>query len=210
MWSIEHCRTQALGGHLYQCQNCASNVPLYNSCLSRFCPTCQGPAQYQWMAQRQQRLLPTHYFHPVFTLPAELRPLAWRHKAVVFDLLFAAAAHTLIDLCRDPTHLGAEIGLSLVLHTWTRELTFHPHVHGILPGGGLDTITDRWVACDKQFLIHVEVLSPVFRGIKPSWRIAVGDIVSSPPKPYGGCVQKGSTPCGLPAASRNGWKLAFP
>lgn len=164
LWSIAHCRTPTLGGHLYQCQTCGSEVPLYNSCLSRFCPTCQGPAQYKWMAQRMQRLLPTHYFHPVFTLPAELRPLAWRHKPVVFDLLFAAAAHTLIDLCRDPTHLGAEIGLSLVLHTWTRELTFHPHVHGILPGGGLDTTADRWVSCDKQFLIHVDVLSPVFRG----------------------------------------------
>ena len=164
MWSIEHCRTQTLGGHLYQCQTCATEVPLYNSCLSRFCPTCQGPAQYKWMAQRTQRLLPTHYFHPVFTLPAELRPLAWRHKAVVFDLLFAAAAHTLIDLCRAPAHLGAEIGVTLVLHTWTRELTFHPHVHGILPGGGLDTAADRWVACDQEFLIHVDVLSPVFRG----------------------------------------------
>ena len=164
MWSIEHCRTHTLGGHLYQCQTCGSEVPLYNSCLSRFCPTCQGPAQYKWMAQRTQRLLPTHYFHPVFTLPAELRPLAWRHQALVFDLLFAAAAHTLTDLCRDPTHLGAEIGLTLVLHTWTRELTFHPHVHGILPGGGLDTAADRWVACAKEFLIHVDVLSPVFRG----------------------------------------------
>jgi len=164
MWSIEHCRTQTLGGHLYQCQTCGSEVRLYNSCLSRCCPTCQGPAQYKWMAQRMQRLLPTHYFHPVFTLPAELRPLAWRHKAVVFDLLFAAAARTLIDLCRDPTHLGAAIGLTLVLHTWTRELTFHPHVHGILPGGGLDTAADRWVACAKEFLIHVDVLSPVFRG----------------------------------------------
>jgi hypothetical protein len=164
MWAIEHCRTQTLGGHLYQCQTCGSEVPLYNSCLSRFCPTCQGPAQYKWMAQRTQRLLPTHYFHPVFTLPAELRPLAWRHKALVFDLLFAAAAHTLIDLCRDPHHLGAEIGLTLVLHTWTRELTFHPHLHGILPGGGLDTAADRWVACAKEFLIHVDVLAPVFRG----------------------------------------------
>jgi len=164
MWSIEHCRTQTLGGHLYQCQTCGSEVPLYNSCLSRFCPTCQGPAQYQWMAQRTQRLLPTHYFHPVFTLPAELRPLAWRHKAVVFDLLFAAAARTLLDLCRDPQHLGAAIGVTLVLHTWTRELTFHPHVHGILPGGGLDPAADRWVACDKEFLIHVDVLSAVFRG----------------------------------------------
>ncbi|MGH8700641.1 MAG: IS91 family transposase [Burkholderiales bacterium] len=168
MWAIEHCRTQTLGGHLYQCQTCATEVPLYNSCLSRFCPTCQGPAQYKWIAQRQQRLLPTHYFHPVFTLPAELRPLAWRHKQVVFDLLFAAAARTLIDLCRDPTHLGAEVGLSLVLHTWTRELTFHPHVHGIFPGGGLytapDPHDDRWIACDKEFLIHVDVLSRVFRG----------------------------------------------
>ncbi len=164
MWSIEHCRTRTLGGHLYQCQSCASKVPLYNSCLSRFCPTCQGPAQYQWIAQRTKRLLPTHYFHPVFTLPAALRPLAWRHKAVIVDLLFAAAASTLSDLCRDPTHLGAEIGLTLVLHTWTRELTFHPHVHGILPGGGLNTAADRWVACDHEFLIHVDVLSPVFRG----------------------------------------------
>lgn len=168
MWSIEHCRTQTLGGHLYQCQTCGSEVPLYNSCLSRFCPTCQGPAQYKWMAQRTKRLLPTHYFHPVFTLPAELRPLAWRHKSVVFDLLFAAAARTLIDLCRDPTHLGAEIGVTLVLHTWSRELTFHPHVHGIFPGGGLALAAnphqDRWVACDKEFLIHVDVLAPVFRG----------------------------------------------
>ena len=164
LWSIAHCRTQTLGGHLYQCQTCGGEVPLYNSCLSRCCPTCQGPAQYKWMAQRTQRLLPTHYFHPVFTLPAALRPLAWRHTPLVFDLLFAAAAHTVIDLCRDPTHLGAAIGLSLVLHTWTRALTFHPHVHGILPGGGLDTAADRWVSCDKTFLIHVDVLSPVFRG----------------------------------------------
>lgn len=168
MWSIAHCRTRTLGGHLYQCQTCATELPLYNSCLSRFCPTCQGPAQYKWIAQRQQRLLPTHYFHPVFTLPAELRPLAWRHKPLVFDLLFAAAARTLLDLCRDPTHLGAEVGVSLVLHTWTRALTFHPHVHGIFPGGGLaaaaDPQQDRWVACDKEFLIHVDVLAAVFRG----------------------------------------------
>ena len=164
MWSIEHCRTQTLGGHLYQCTSCKSELPLYNSCLSRFCPTCQGPAQYKWIAARQQRLLPTHYFHLGFTLPAQLRPLAWRYQKIVYDLLFAAAAATVLDLCRDPEHLGAEAGLTLVLHTWNRTLTYHPHVHGIVPGGGLDPAADRWVAFDPTFFIHVKVLSGVFRG----------------------------------------------
>ena len=165
MWSIEHCRTRTLGGHRYQCATCATEVPLYNSCLSRFCPTCQGPAQYKWIAARQQRLLPTHYFHVVFTLPAPLRPLATRSPQLIFDILFAAAAHTLLDLGRDPALLGAEMGITLVLHTWTRELTFHPHVHGIVPGGGLDTAADRWVACDPRYLFNVKkILSPVFRG----------------------------------------------
>lgn len=164
MWSIEHCRTQALGGHIYECTDCASEVPLYNSCLSRFCPTCQGPAQHRWIAQRQKRLLPTHYFHLGFTLPAQLRPLAWRHKRVVYDLLFAAAADTVIELCADPKHLGAEAGLSLVLHTWNRELKYHPHVHGIVPGGGLDSAGERWVAFNKTFFIHLKVISALFRG----------------------------------------------
>ena len=164
MWSIEHCRTQTLGGHLYQCTTCKSEIPLYNSCLSRSCPTCQGPAQHQWIAARQQRLLPTHYFHLGFTLPAQLRPLAWRYQKIVYDLLFAAAAATVLDLCRDPKHLGAEAGLTLVLHTWTRKLSYHPHVHGIVPGGGLDPAADRWVAFAPTFFIHVKVLSAVFRG----------------------------------------------
>jgi len=164
MWSIEHCRTRTLGGHLYQCTTCASELPLYNSCLSRFCPSCQGPAQHRWITQRHKRLLPTHYFHLGFTLPAQLRPLAWRHKAVLYDLLFAAAAATVIDLCADPKHLGAEVGLSLILHTWNRELKYHPHVHGILPGGGLDTVGQRWVAFGRSFFIHAKVISPVFRG----------------------------------------------
>ena len=164
MWAIEHCRTQTLGGHLYQCTACASTVPLYNSCLSRSCPTCQGPAQHKWIAEHQQRLLPTHYFHLGFTLPAQLRPLAWRYQRIVYALLFAAAAATVLDLCRDPEHLGAEAGLTLVLHTWNRKLSYHPHLHGIVPGGGLDTAADRWVAFDPTFFIHVKVLSGVFRG----------------------------------------------
>jgi len=164
MWSIEHCRTQTLGGHLYKCTACASELPLYNSCLSRYCPNCQGPAQHKWIAERQTRLLPTHYFHLGFTLPAPLRPLAWRYKKIVYNLLFAAAAATVLDLCRNPEHLGAEAGVTLVLHTWNRKLTYHPHVHGIVPGGGLDPAADRWVAFAPTFFIHVKVISCVFRG----------------------------------------------
>ena len=164
MWSIEHCRTQTLGGHLYKCTACASELPLYNSCLSRYCPNCQGPAQHKWIAERQTRLLPTHYFHLGFTLPAQLRPLAWRYKKIVYNLLFAAAAATVLDLCRNPEHLGAEAGVPLVLHTWNRKLTYHPHVHGIVPGGGLDPAADRWVAFAPTFFIHVKVISCVFRG----------------------------------------------
>jgi Putative transposase/Transposase zinc-binding domain len=139
-------------------------VPLFKSCLNRHCPSCQGTAQFRWVEQRIKRLLNTHYFHLAFTLPAPLRPLCRSHPRLLFDLLFSAAARTLIDLARDPKRLGAEIAFSLVLHTWTRDMRFHPHVHGIVTGGGLDLDNDCWVSAREHFFIRVEVLSAVFRG----------------------------------------------
>lgn len=161
---VERCRTLALGGHLYKCEQCSSEVPLYNSCLNRHCPTCQAPTQFHWIEKRKQRLLLTDYFHLVFTLPELLRPLVHRYRRLLFDLLFSAAAETLLTFGRDPKRLGAQIGFSLVLHTWTRELMFHPHLHGIVPGGGLDGAADRWVKARQDFLFPVAALSQVFRG----------------------------------------------
>ena len=161
---LERCRTPVLGGHLYRCQHCAAEVSLYNSCLNRHCPTCQGPAQLRWVEQRKLRLLSTDYFHLVFTLPAALRPLALSCRRAIFDLLFAAAAHTLIELGRDPKRLGAQLGFTLVLHTWKRDLQFHPHVHGIVSGGGLDLQADRWKAARRNYLFPGKVLSRLFRG----------------------------------------------
>lgn len=161
---LERCRTSALGSHLYRCQQCAAQVVLHDSCLNRHCPSCQGPAQLRWVEQRKQRLLPTHYFHLVFTLPAQLRPLAHRCPRQLFDLLFAAAAHTLLALGRDPKRLGATLGFTLVLHTWKRDLLFHPHVHGIVSGGGLDTAANRWVAAAPSYLFPGKVLGALFRG----------------------------------------------
>ena len=159
---LERCRTAALGGHLYRCQQCSAEVPLYNSCLNRHCPTCQGPAQLRWVEGRKERLLPTDYFHVVFTLPALLRPLARRYRRLLYDLLFATAAETLLTFGRDPKRLGAELGFTLVLHTWTRELRFHPHVHAIVTGGGLDVDADRWVSARQDYLFPVKALSRLF------------------------------------------------
>jgi DNA-directed RNA polymerase subunit RPC12/RpoP len=161
---LERCRTLALGGHLYKCEQCSAEVPLYNSCLNRHCPTCQAPAQFHWIEERKKRLLLTDYFHLVFTLPALLRPLVQRYRRLLFDLLFSAAADTLLTFGRDPKRLGAQIGFSLLLHTWTRDLLFHPHLHGIVPGGGLDRETDRWVSARQDFLFPVQALAQVFRG----------------------------------------------
>ncbi|HTX54818.1 MAG TPA: IS91 family transposase [Candidatus Baltobacteraceae bacterium] len=161
---LDRCRTPALGSHLYRCQQCAAEVVLHDSCLNRHCPSCQGPAQIRWVEQRKQRLLATHYFHLVFTLPAQLRPLAQRCPRQLFNLLFAAAAHTLLDLARDPNRLGATLGFSLVLHTWKRDLNFHPHVHGIVSGGGFDAHANRWVAAAPHYLFPGKVLSALFRG----------------------------------------------
>jgi DNA-directed RNA polymerase subunit RPC12/RpoP len=161
---LERCRTAALGGHLYRCKQCSAEVPLYNSCLNRHCPSCQGPAQFRWIAGRKKRLLPTDYFHVVFTLPALLRPLLGRYRRRLFDLLFATAADTLLTFGRDPKRLGAEIGFTLVLHTWSRDLRFHPHVHAIVTGGGLDVGADRWVSARQNYLFPVQALSRLFRG----------------------------------------------
>ncbi len=162
---LEHCRTAALGGHLYRCHDCGREVPLFNSCLNRHCPTCQGPAQYRWIAQRQQRLLNAPYFHVVCTLPAILRPVVLAHRRVLLDLLFRSVADTLHLFAADPKHLGGQLGFTAVLHTWTRELLFHPHIHAIVTGGALSHDASTWIspACDN-FLFPITAVSRVLRG----------------------------------------------
>ena len=162
--AIVRCRTAELGGHVDVCLACGQSTPSYNSCRNRHCPKCQSLAQARWIEGRMARVLPTHYFHVVFTLPAELRPLAALHRREVFDLLFAAASATLLELGRDGRRLGADLGITMVLHTWARDLTFHPHVHAIVTGGGLAPSGDRWVAARGRYLFPVDVLGALFRG----------------------------------------------
>lgn len=163
--AIELCRTAALGGHLDLCQaGCGYERPAYNSCRDRHCPKCQALAQAVWVEARQRRLLDTHYFHVVFTLPEELRPLVHNNRRLAFDLLFSAAVQTLLELSRDPRRLDAVPGMSAVLHTWSRNLSFHPHLHVIVTGGGLSS-DGRWHAVrGGRFLFPVKVLSRLFRG----------------------------------------------
>lgn len=161
---IERCRTAALGGHLEACEACGYEHPVYNSCRNRHCPKCQCLAAERWIAARQARVLPTRHFHVVFTVPAELHALARYRPVLVFDLLFAASAATLQELARDERHLGAELGITSVLHTWTRELAFHPHVHCIVTGGGLSLDGRRWVRARKDYLFPVHVMGALFRG----------------------------------------------
>ena len=163
MSAIERCRTAALGGHVARCEDCAHTVIAYNSCRNRHCPKCQGAAAKQWLAERETELLPVPYFHVVFTLPAPVADLAYQNKAVIYDLLFKAAADTTLTIAADPRHLGAQIGATLVLHTWGSALTHHPHVHGIVPGGGLSLDGERWIACRPGFFLPVRVLSRLFR-----------------------------------------------
>ena len=163
MSAIEACRTAALGGHVERCESCAHTQIAYNSCRNRHCPKCQGAAAQDWLADREAELLPVPYFHVVFTLPAAIGDLAWSNKAVVYDLLFKAAAETLLTLAADPQHLGARIGLTAVLHTWGSALTHHPHVHVIVPGGGIALDGSRWIAGRPGFLLPVRVLSRLFR-----------------------------------------------
>jgi hypothetical protein len=163
MRAIEECRTAALGGHVSACDSCGHQVISYNSCRNRHCPKCQSLACAQWVAARQAELLPVDYFHVVFTVPQELAPLALQNKRVVYDILFAAASQTLLRIAADAQHLGAEIGFVAVLHTWGQNLLHHPHLHCVVPGGGLSPDGQRWVSCRAGFFLPVRVLSRLFR-----------------------------------------------
>jgi len=163
MSAIEQCRSAALGGHALRCSACAQPQIAYNSCRNRHCPKCQASAAQRWLEARQADLLPVEYYHVVFTLPAPISAIAYTNKEVIYGLLFDLAAETLRTIAADPQHLGARIGVTLVLHTWGSALTHHPHVHGIVPGGGLALDADRWVACKPGFFLPVRVLSRLFR-----------------------------------------------
>src|SRR5215831_18307195 len=163
MSAIENCRTAALGGHVARCEDCAHTVVAYNSCRNRHCPKCQGVAARAWMTARAAELLPVSYFHVVFTLPSAIGDIAYQNKAVIYDLLFRASAETMLTIAADPKHLGARIGITSVLHTWGSAMTHHPHVHMIVPGGGLASDGSRWTSCKPNFLLPVRVLSKLFR-----------------------------------------------
>jgi hypothetical protein len=163
MTAIEQCRSAALGGHVERCEDCGHSRIAYNSCRNRHCPKCQGAAAREWLAARQADLLPVGYFHLVFTLPAKIAPIAYQNKAVVYDLLFRTAAETLLTIAADPEHLGARIGATAVLHTWGSAMTHHPHIHMIMPAGGISLDGTRWVHCRANFLLPVRVLSRLFR-----------------------------------------------
>jgi Putative transposase/Transposase zinc-binding domain len=163
MSAIEQCRSAALGGHVLRCEGCGTEQIAYNSCRDRHCPKCQSGAAKRWLDARQADLLPLEYYHVVFTLPAPIADIAYQNKAVVYGLLFDVAAETLVRIAADPKHLGASIGATLVLHTWGSALTHHPHVHGVVPGGGLAPDGTRWIACRPGFFLPVRVLSRLFR-----------------------------------------------
>ena len=173
MSAIESCRTAALGGHVARCEDCAYTTIAYNSCRNRHCPKCQGAAAKQWLAEREAELLPVPYYHVVFTLPAPIADIAYHNKAVIYDLLFKASAETLITIAADPKHLGARVGITAVLHTWGSALTHHPHVHMIVPGGGISLDGERWVSCRPGFFLPVRVLSRLFRRLFLEKLIAV-------------------------------------
>jgi hypothetical protein len=165
MACIDVCRTEVLGGHVDLCPDCGHKTsPSYNSCRNRHCPKCQALDQARWIDARKQRILPVPYFHIVFTLPGELKPLALRNRRLIYGLLFAAASQTLLELGRDPDRLGALLGITAVLHTWTRDLRFHPHLHCVVTGGGLAPDGERWVNSGGKFLFPVKVISALFRG----------------------------------------------
>jgi Putative transposase/Transposase zinc-binding domain len=163
MSAIESCRTAALGGHVLRCEKCSQTLIAYNSCRNRHCPKCQGAAAKEWLAAREAELLPVPYFHVVFTLPAQITDIAYQNKAVIYDLLFKASAETVITIAADPKHLGARVGVLSVLHTWGSALTHHPHVHMIVPGGGIALDGKSWVSCRPGFFLPVRVLSRLFR-----------------------------------------------
>jgi hypothetical protein len=162
--ALERCRTEALGGHLYRCDRCGAEHVAYNSCRSRHCPSCLGHKSAQWLEARSDELLPVPYFHVVFTVPQQIAALAWANKKLIYEILFRAAAQTLLQIARDPRHLGAHIGFLAILHTWTQTLLYHPHVHCVVPGGGLSPDHERWIGCRDNFFLPVKVLSRLFRG----------------------------------------------
>lgn len=165
MRAIVQCRTAALGGHLYQCDDCGNQVPVYNSCRNRHCPKCQSLAKAKWLEARQQELLPVTYYHVVFTLPDSLAQLALQNARVIYNLLFRAVSQTLLRIAADPKRLGARIGFFAVLHTWGQTLMLHPHLHCVVPAGGLSLDGTQWIACRPRFFLPVRVLSALFRSL---------------------------------------------
>ena len=163
MNAIERCRTAALGGHVARCADCAHEHIAYNSCRNRHCPKCQAGAAKTWLAAREAELLPVRYFHLVFTLPKQIADIAHQNKREIYNLLMRASADTVIKIAADPKHLGARAGIISVLHTWGSAMTHHPHVHMIVPGGGLSTDCSKWIACRKNFFLSVRVLSRLYR-----------------------------------------------
>ena len=175
MSAIERCRTAALGGHVARCEDCAHTIIAYNSCRNRHCPKCQGAAARQWLAEREAELLPVPYFHVVYTLPAAIRDIAYQNKAVIYDLLFKASAETTLKIAATHRHLGARIGFMSVLHTWGSALTHHPHVHMVVPGGGLSRDGLKWIACRPRYFLPVKVLSALFRRLFLKMLVAAHD-----------------------------------
>jgi hypothetical protein len=164
--AMERCRTAALGGHMHVCDSCGYAVPVYNACRNRHCPSCQSLDQHRWLERRRERILPVPYFHVVFTLPAELRPLALAQREAIYTLLMQAASQTLLRLAHDPKRLGATPAITMVLHTWTRELSFHPHVHAIVSAGGLRMDEQpRWIRGNERYLFPVKVMGKLFRAV---------------------------------------------
>jgi hypothetical protein len=163
MTAIEVCRTSALGGHLERCDSCGHERPCYDSCRDRHCPKCQSLARAEWVEKRTAEVLPTHYFHVVFSVPEQIAALAYQNKEVVYGILFRATAETLTTIAADPKHLGAEIGFFAVLHSWGQNLLFHPHLHCVVPGGGISPDGTQWISCRPRFFLSVRVLSRLFR-----------------------------------------------
>jgi Putative transposase/Transposase zinc-binding domain len=163
MSAIERCRTAALGGHVARCEKCSHTLIAYNSCRNRHCPKCQGAAAREWLAEREADLLPVPYFHVVFTVPAQISDIAYQNKAVIYDLLFKASAETMLTIAADPKRLGARIGITAVLHTWGSALVHHPHIHMIVPGGGISLDGKHWLSSRPRYFLPVPVLSRLFR-----------------------------------------------
>ena len=163
LWNVARCRTAELGGHIEECDRCGHRRPAYNSCRNRHCPKCQAATRAQWLEDRSAELLPVEYYHVVFTLPHELGPLVLQNQRRIYGMLFQAAAESLLTIAADPRHLGAKIGFLSVLHTWGQNLHLHPHVHCVVPGGGLSPDRNRWIACRPGFFLPVRVLGRLFR-----------------------------------------------